>query len=167
MKLNCQIILLCLSLFVLACNKKSPDKPAPKGNIHNLPDSTSTKDQSINNLNKSSHITTTQVELTPSFVPESGKSNWAVEFDAKKEHTVGIFRLPDLSSWQELISTMEYAPEAEIKNSFVFEPNADWWVKRDIKTNIFQHKLLCYKKKDKGSVWFFAFNKNREVYFWK
>ncbi len=155
-------------MLTFACKQKSSVTTNDKVKVHNVKDSSAITDQTkttITEPNKQNGAP--MVELTPSFIPESGKKNMAVEFDAKKEHTVGIFRLPTLSSWQELISQMEYAPEVEIKNSFAFQPKAEWWVNRDIKTNIFKHNLLCYKKKDKNSIWFFSFNKNREVYFWK
>ena len=168
MKHTYQLLLFGFLVLIISCKQKTADNTINKDKMHGQMDTSAIKGLAKTDTSENKNQTVAPMtELIPSFVPESGKKNWALEYDDKKEHTVGIFRLPDLSSWQELIATMEYAPEAEIKTSLKFKPKSEWWVSRDIMTNIFQHKLLCYKKKDKNSVWFFAFNKNREVYFWK
>lgn len=158
-----------LSIFLItgitySCKKNSPAKSVSKTEVKTK-DSTSmvTKDTMQLDSAKSAMMNMLPINT----VPVVGKQNWAFVFDKTKEHTAGIFRLWTEDQWRELLASMDYASEEEIKNSFAFEPKADWWVKRDIKKKVLNHEVGTYKKKEGKSTWFFGFNKNKEIYFWK
>ena len=165
MKYINQIVVLGIIVSILSCKQNTPVNTVTKGNINELKENKQvSKDTTPVNPYPGNDSPSDEA---PSVIPESGRSNMAVEFDDKKEHAVGIFRMPDELSWRELIAKMDYAPDKEVNKSFVYNAKAKWWVSRDIKGNVTSRKLLVYKKKDKTGEWFFAFNKNKEVYFWK
>ncbi len=104
----------------------------------------------------------------PEFVPLEAQKNWHAVYNESNEHLVGIFRFTTLQSWREFMATMHFAESEEIYKSMVWQTNEEWWVKRDVLSNIKSRNLLAYKREDKTGNWYFAFNsRNYEVYFWR